>query len=260
MFQSTPLRGAKARAVNASIQTLKRFNPRPCAGRKRDLPQRCWRIPRFNPRPCAGRKCRGSWPRWSRSSSFNPRPCAGRKPMRPYPKSGRQRCFNPRPCAGRKPTPSTMGMTKPAFQSTPLRGAKAAARHGQADAGRVSIHAPARGERDHPLRLRWRLLVSIHAPARGESRRVLAAARSRGGFNPRPCAGRKRSANRQDRQEPHAVSIHAPARGESVDYFEAWISTAVSIHAPARGERTAPTGTLSVDTCFNPRPCAGRKG
>src|SRR5690606_15033244 len=101
-------------------------------------------------------------------------------------------CFNPRPCAGRKIVSTGLGLGCPKVSiHAPARGERQAKKDAVVEWIAVSIHAPARGESDRSCCLLVKLQVSIHAPARGERRHDLPHDPAVIGFNPRPCAGRK---------------------------------------------------------------------
>ena len=97
-------------------------------------------------------------------------------------------------------------------------------------AGKVSIHAPARGRPEH-----------------GPQSRILPR------FNPRPRAG----ATHRIAGGPSADEFQStPPRGGDVPRLHAIRQVQVSIHAPARGRLPALSKRKDA-RCFNPRPRAG---
>ncbi len=202
--------------------------------------------------------------------------------------------FNPRPRAGATMNPEDP-LTAFEFQSTPPRGGDRVPVR-RVPAGRVSIHAPARGR---PDAVKKRAMVTLFqsTPPRGGDCRLTLPLSTHTRFNPRPRAGATQRATSP--ALPQSVSIHAPARGRpftggatvNVYSFQSTpprggdlprqpgpAGHGVSIHAPARGrhrgeavfmaeyqfQSTPPRGGdvpwrrgAGRAPCFNPRPRAG---
>ena len=119
----------------------------------------------------------------------------------------------------------------------------------------VSTHAPLRGA-TLLLPLDPMLVeVSTHAPLRGattEDLRTLADYQ----FQPtHPCGVRQLLS--LPSSISFAVSTHAPLRGATRGSSPIKPSTQVSTHAPLRGATVAPSLSLGVCLCFNPRTPAG---
>ena len=100
--------------------------------------------------------------------------------------------------------------------------------------------------------------VSIHAPARGATgRRGGYPHRGRtGGFNPRPRAGGDRIDQRNNRRL-RQVSIHAPARGATGSISAIIVAFGKFQSTPPRGGRLLALPGAAGTYCFNPRPRAG---
>ena len=75
------------------------------------------------------------------------------------------------------------------FQSTLPQGERPRLQDGNLHDSVISIHAPARGATQKPIKVLKQLIISIHAPARGAT------------------------VDRHYGQHTNWISIHAPARG-----------------------------------------------
>ena len=145
MFQSTPLRGAKGTPrIRNHVPVWSVSIHAPARGESgNDL-----RLPtenrRFNPRPCAGRKePLGLTLRFPHVSIHAP--ARGESGVIEDAINWACERFNPRPCAGRKLLSQLSVMMSPPFQSTPLRGAKVGERLLLPDGEMVFQSTPLRG-------------------------------------------------------------------------------------------------------------------
>ena len=147
VFQSTPLRGAKEPRCPGSSTVPCGFNPRPCAGRKETRKAITAPSSLFQSTPLRGAKemvILAARP----SHGFQSTPLRGAK-ARPIAGCIRSPpCFNPRPCAGRKPGQDEIVWQTAGFNPRPCAGRKGGSVRLGIEAD-VSIHAPARGERQH---------------------------------------------------------------------------------------------------------------
>ena len=191
-------------------------------------------------------------------------------------------------------TQANCGLVQAAmFRSTPL----AQGRHDEggddAEAGRVSIHAPARGATSWPHRDHDRLwcfdprpcargdsamasrslsdAVSIHAPARGATRTVASNAPRYVGFDPRPCArgdSVPESAGDFDPRPcargaddfrigvaPRGGDRDAPARGATIRDLQFTHGRGIDPR-PSREGRPGSKLACGASGGFDPRPCA----
>ena len=256
------------------------FNPRSPCGERRVLRSRRNRPAEdFNPRSPCGERLKSPSVSVKKSAFQSTLPVRGAtgvgETARPQPQH-----FNPRsPCGER------LGMTPKAppagrFQSTlPVRGATAADAW-QAQAERISIHAPragsdgsrrpaappssfqstlpVRGATHQRGRHRAPAQISIHAPRAGSDRPVLENPAVAANFNPRsPCGERPR--RRPDTPSASAFQSTLPVRGATGVTFRLLEIHDISIHAPRAGSDNEKQHDPHPLRHFNPRsPCGER--
>ena len=163
--------------------------------------------------------------------------------------------FNPRSREGSDWMEPTTSRTPLKFQSTLPRGERPGGQDAEHLAGKISIHAPARGATTDPdgfmnipddfnprsregsdlsdqmVKLICR--ISIHAPARGAT------------------------VTGNPELVEFTISIHAPARGATPELLCLFDQGWISIHAPARGATSCTLSFFPILPHFNPRSREG---